>query len=85
MTCNECLFKVICNVYADAGVTDVPKSDVTPCELFTNKGDFVSVVRCRECKYYVASYCTRDIKGRTHNTFMQPYDFCSYGEERETE
>lgn len=47
--------------------------------------DVVEVRRCRECKYYVASYCTRDIKGRTNMFYMQPYDFCSYGVRRNDE
>ena len=47
--------------------------------------DVVEVRRCRECEYYVASYCTRDIKGRTNMFYMQPYDFCSYGERKNKE
>ena len=42
--------------------------------------DVVEVVRCKDCKHYVAEYCTRDIKGRTNMFYMQPTDFCSYGE-----
>lgn len=45
--------------------------------------DVVEAVRCKDCKYYVAEYCTRDIKGRTNMFFMQPNDFCSYGERGE--
>lgn len=40
------------------------------------------VTRCENCKYYVADYCTRDIKGRTNMFYMRPTDFCSYGEKR---
>ena len=47
------------------------------------KIDFVNVVRCKDCKYYVANYCTRDIKGRTNMFYMNETDFCSYGERKE--
>lgn len=45
--------------------------------------DVVEVVRCKDCKYYVANYCTRDIKGRTNMFYMDSNDFCSYGKKVE--
>lgn len=45
--------------------------------------DVVGVVRCKDCRYYVAQYCTRDIKGRTNMFYMCADDFCSYGERKE--
>jgi hypothetical protein len=39
----------------------------------------VMPVRCQECKYHVANYCTRDIKGRTNAFYMEADDYCSYG------
>ena len=42
--------------------------------------DVVEVVRCKDCKHYIASYCTRDIKGRTNMFYMTENDYCSYGE-----
>lgn len=48
-TCEDCIYKPICDAYADFGVTDVPKSDLTPCELFKDKSRFVEVVRCKDC------------------------------------
>ena len=45
--------------------------------------DVVEVVRCKDCKHYIASYCTRDIKGRTNMFYMTDNDYCSYGERRE--
>lgn len=51
VTCNQCLYQPICNVYANMGVTDLPASDISPCELFKNKADFVEVVRCKDCKF----------------------------------
>lgn len=44
--------------------------------------DVVEVVRCKDCKRYVANYCCRDIKGRTNMFFMNENDYCSYGERR---
>lgn len=54
------------------------------CELFC-KGDLVEVVRCKDCKYYVANYCTRDIRGRTNMFYMSDNDFCSYGAKKDGE
>jgi hypothetical protein len=45
--------------------------------------DVVKVVRCKDCKYYVAEYCTRDIRGRTNMFYMKPNDYCSCGERKE--
>lgn len=47
--------------------------------------DVGKVVRCKDCKYYVAQYCTRDIKGRTNMFYMCADDFCSYGERKDKE
>ena len=49
----------------------------------TPTADVVEVVRCKDCKYYVANYCTRDIKGRTNMFYMDSIDFCSYGKKVE--
>lgn len=55
------------------------------CSDYKPTADVVEVpCRCEKCKYYVAEYCTRDIKGRTNMFYMQPTDFCSYGERRDT-
>lgn len=47
--------------------------------------DVVEVVRCKDCKYYVANYCTRDIRGRTNMFYMSDNDFCSYGAKKDGE
>lgn len=47
--------------------------------------DVADIVRCKDCKYYVAQYCTRDIKGRTNMFYMCADDFCSYGERKDKE
>ena len=48
----------------------------------TPTADVVPVVRCKDCKYYVDQYCTRDIKCRTNMFYMCADDFCSYGKRR---
>ena len=45
--------------------------------------DVAEVVRCRDCKHYVANYCTRDIRGRTNMFYMSDNDFCSYGKTKD--
>ena len=47
--------------------------------------DVESVVRCKDCKHYVANYCTRDIRGRTNMFYMSDNDFCSYGKTKDGE
>ena len=42
-TCNDCLHQIICNAYADAGVTDIPKDDITICEIFKDRSKFVEL------------------------------------------
>lgn len=90
-TCNECLYQPICNTYASFGVTDLPASDTSPCELFKNKADVVEVVRCKDCKHrysydefdrntgeiYVCYEC-----GLLNRSFGEDR-FCSYGERKD--
>ena len=59
--------------YTSAGqaIVDAPTADV------------VEVVRCKDCKYHCANYCTRDIKGRINMFYMEDEDFCSYGKKVE--
>ena len=49
----------------------------------TPTADVVEVVRCKDCRHYVAEYCTRDIKSRTNMFYMRADDFCSYGERKD--
>ena len=51
----------------------------------TPAADVVEVVRCKDCIYHIAEYCTRDIKGRTNMFYMTADDFCSYGERKDGE
>lgn len=49
----------------------------------TPTADVVEIVRCKDCRHYVAEYCTRDIKSRTNMFYMRADDFCSYGERKD--
>ena len=47
--------------------------------------DAVSVVRCKDCKYYSRKYCTvESILDYTHIE-REPNDFCSFGERKDDE
>ena len=35
------------------------------------------IIRCKDCKYHCANYCTRDINGRTNMFYMKDDAFCS--------
>ena len=52
-------------------IKDVPTADV------------VEVVRCKECKHLVFSDCYGEC-GKAYLGIVQPYDFCSRGERRES-
>ena len=47
---------------------------------FAPSANVVEVVRCKDCKHYIAGFCTRDINERTNMFRMGEDDFCSYGE-----
>lgn len=59
---------------------------VDDCVLLNQMIDFapadVVVVRCKDCKHYVARYCTRDINGRTNMFLMSEDDFCNHGKRK---
>lgn len=93
-TCNECLYQPICNTYASFGVTDLPASDTSPCELFKNKADVVEAVRCKDCGFNVSNmkkdplditdYSGDDIVCSYFMTDgMHPNDYCSRGKSQE--
>lgn len=48
----------------------------------TPAADVVEVVNCKDCKHYIAGFCTRDINGRTNMFRMSENDYCSYGERK---
>ncbi len=73
MTCKDCVHFDICDA-ADSVEYDDMKAN---CPHFTNKADFVEVVRCSQCKYWNNGDCYR-------LELSLPDDFCSYGERSDT-
>ena len=84
MTCNQCLYQSICNTYASFGVTDLPASDTSPCELFKNKADFAEVVRCENCKKARKIDDAGNYSCFVLQNTVKGIHYCSYGE-RKTE
>lgn len=86
MTCKDCIHYNVCNYHID----EETPFEVTECNNFINKADFVEVVRCEKCKYGdvstisktidgkedIACYCK--LKGKTTDI----NSFCSCGERR---
>lgn len=61
-----------CNEHMNHGPIDI---DLGP--------DVVSVVRCRECKYWIGEHvCDLDCN---HETHTGPDDFCSRGQQKEAD
>lgn len=66
-TCRDCLHQELCDTYSRMGVTDVPADDITICELFKPKSDYVKrergewvfVCTYKHTNYYRCSRCTR--------------------------
>ena len=87
-TCRECLHQELCDTYSRMGVTDVPADDITICELFTPKSDYVKRERGEWIAYwdndylqysYKCSVCEKDAltKEETmHDQVLTP--FCPY-------
>lgn len=72
-------------------ITKMPAADVVSKETHEAvrkalqafaETDVVQVVRCKDCKHYIAGFCTRDINGRTNMFRMSENDYCSYGERK---
>lgn len=82
--CGDCLHFRNCSHYVTPEETF---PEVGGCSAFKNKGDFVEVVRCKDCK----NWCHEEIAKRygadrycTRTGFpVAEDDFCSYGERKE--
>jgi hypothetical protein len=88
MTCKDCIYYDKCK---EVFLTDkICWAD--GCKDFKNKADYVEVVRCKDCKCYLAvtyngnpmhyGYCKNkhdDILGNRHR---YEGDYCSYGESK---
>lgn len=92
-TCKECLYYEVCKDYlvkcAEHGEAERINN---PCTKFKNKADFVEVVRCKDCKccdhcFPAKAIGEEALEGwycKIRRKHMQPDDFCSYGERRDT-
>ena len=77
MTCKDCVcYEILCR-------DTLQEDELTLCEYFKNKTDFVEVVRCKDCRQWNgigfaenAGWCEKKDIGTLYN------DFCSYGERR---
>ena len=45
--------------------------------------DVVSVVRCKDCKYYRKMYKLCSCRSDKFNVYLNDNDFCSYGERKD--
>ncbi len=64
-------------------IQEVMADVVTPIAVSQPTIDAVSVVRCKECKYWVS-----DFHGCSRNACAKPWyadDYCRYGERKESE
>ena len=78
MSCkDDCIHYNVCNYHID----EETPFEVTECNNFKNKADFVEVVRCKDCKHrkngIQGYYC--DLT----DFLIKDDDFCSYGERRD--
>lgn len=89
MSCYDCIHCDRCSDF-ESGFS-AHCADVSKCKHFRNKADFVEVVRCKDCKYFIGEHkngqgiCCCGIKDTNYNAEFYPYadDFCNYGERRE--
>lgn len=58
--------------------------DTEAVKSWLEKADMVSVVRCKDCKWYKTMYCKMDRWTDLVTVYMaKADDYCSYGERRE--
>ena len=90
MTCKDCIHERVCLALIKKGLpyADGKYPAEAFCMTFRNKADFVEVVRCKNCKHSREQdkvFGITDYKCSKHNvSCLSPYDFCSYGERRDT-
>lgn len=86
-TCRECLHQELCDTYSRMGVTDVPADDVTICELFKPKSDYVKRERGewkvdeflkQNAKFLICSNCSAVIDCKTTCIDKNDFYFCPY-------
>ena len=83
--CGDCIHFHHCSHYVTAEETF---PEVGGCSAFKNKGDFVEVVRCKDCKHALENPfitgCTKLVCSKWVNwRAVEPNHFCSYGERKD--
>lgn len=81
MTCKGCTHYSVCKFYED---------NITDCNQFKNKVDFLNVVRCKDCKHcetivdFIGTkfFCC---KNSANNAQVNADDYCSYGQRKDDE
>ena len=83
--CGDCLHYDICGQWVEPSET-FPEID-GGCKVFKGIADYVKVVRCKDCAYYLDEYCGERIgmvkKCETFEFFTKEDDFCSFGWRKE--
>lgn len=81
MTCKDCVHFELCDALSIR--CSVPTVEASDCLLFKNKADFVGVVRCKDCVFYVdGGICFNGVATVGYKKVTLD-DFCSYGERKE--
>lgn len=74
--CNLCIHMNVCPAY---------EATQAKCEDYIPQGNVIPVIRCENCEYYDGHICEffskwPDQYNTGHTVYMEPDDFCSYGE-----
>ena len=82
MTCKDCVSYEVCRIVRNNGDDRVFEN--SPCGYFKNKADFVEVVRCEKCKWYIGGRMQCGHPFVLFSDRLMTTQFCSYGERRDT-
>lgn len=78
-TCKECIHYDLCYHIEHYG--RLIETD-EPCGGFKNKADFVEVVRCGKCKWYIGGRMQCGHPFVLFSDRLMTTQFCSYGERK---
>ena len=83
MNCKDCIHYDVCKKHNDRLDYETGRMQEYDCNNFTNKSDFVEVVRCKDCKFVCdmgmsGLYCEHPDNRNPIGCI--PTDFCNNGE-----
>ena len=79
--CENCIHNEVCRIRTYPSMYGITGDG---CDHYKDKSLCVELpCRCKDCEYYCANYCTRDIKGRTNMFYMNENDYCTYAKLKE--